>query len=84
MKRISKNKKLPKVFSKYFWDCYFDKLDISKHLFFIAERLLNYGNIHAIKWLIEKTGISYINDVIKKSRSLDAKTKNFWKVMYAK
>ena len=78
------NKKPPKILSKYFWDCYFEELDLDKHLFFIAERLLNYGNIQAIRWLIKEAGHSYISKVIKKSRCLDAKTKNYWKLMYAK
>jgi hypothetical protein len=46
---------LPDELRVYFWDCDFDELIWKKYSFFITERLLNFGNIKAIKWLMGMT-----------------------------
>jgi hypothetical protein len=72
---------LPENFKRYFWDVAFEELSWEKNQRFIVERLLNYGSVKEIKWLIASAGKKYIKSVVKNSRNLNVKTKNYWNVM---
>jgi uncharacterized protein YaaW (UPF0174 family) len=72
---------LPSAFQKYFWDVAFDELSFEKYPGFIAERLMNYGDLNAIKWLLSCTNKQFIKSLIDNNRNLNAKTKNFWQIM---
>jgi len=39
------NKRLPEEFRKYFWDVDYDDLSLDKYPKFIAERIMNYGDL---------------------------------------
>lgn len=82
MKR--KRKKLPQKFAKYFWDCDFGSLRWSKYSFFIAERVLCFGDSVSVRWLLDMGGKRLVLSVVRKSRSLDEKTRNFWLTVYGK
>lgn len=73
--------KLPKEFNRYFWDVVFNDLTTEKHQRFIAERLLNYGDLNAIKWLFSWADKKFILTLVENSRNLNPKTRNFWKIM---
>ncbi len=75
------NKQLPKEFQKYFWDVSFDELSFDKYPRFIAERLLNYGDLYSIKWLLSVTDKQFIKSLTESSENLNAKTKNYWQIM---
>jgi hypothetical protein len=75
--------KLPDEFQKYFWDVAFDELTIEKYPRFIAERILNYGNMNGIKWLLSWADKHYLRTLVENSRNLNVKTKNFWQIMLA-
>lgn len=75
------NIQLPKEFQKYFWDVSFDELSIDTYPRLIAERLLNYGNLNEVKWLLSHTSTEFIRTLVDTSRNLNAKTKNFWQIM---
>jgi uncharacterized protein YaaW (UPF0174 family) len=72
---------LPEKFRKYFWDVSFDDLSFNKYPGFIAERLLNYGDLHAMKWLLSHTEKKLIKTLTESSRNLNVKTKNYWKTI---
>lgn len=73
--------KVPKEFSRYFWDVVLDDLTIEKHPRFIAERLLNYGDLNSIKWLFTWTDRKFILTLVDESRNLNPKSRNYWKIM---
>jgi len=73
--------KLPEAFRKYFWDVSFDELSLNKYPGFIAERLLNYGDLHAMKWLLSQTEKKFIKSLTESSRNLNTKTKNYWETI---
>jgi len=73
---------IPEEFQKYFWDVVFEDLSFDKNRLFVAERLLNYGGSREIKWLLASTGRQFIESVIKSSRNLNPKTRNYWEVMF--
>lgn len=81
-KTISSRINLPEDIKKYFWDCDFNKLSWEGYSFFITERILNFGNMDDIKWLLGVTDRDFIKKVVTESRNLNKKTSNFWRVMY--
>jgi len=81
---LSENNKtslLPIEFQKYFWDVNFDDLNMEKYPTFIAERILNYGDLKGIKWLLSRTDRNFIRTLVENSRNLNTKTKNYWQIM---
>lgn len=77
----SKNLEVPVKFKKYFWDCDIDDLTWNSYPFFITERILQYGNSESIEWLLNVIEIDFLKTVLKKSRNLDKKTLNYWKII---
>lgn len=78
----SKHKtKLPKEFKRYFWDVAFDELLFEEYPRFVAERLLNYGDVYEIKWLLSCTNRKFIKSIVENSRNLNTKTKNYWQII---
>lgn len=74
---------LPTRFRKYFWDVVFEDLSWEKNPLFISERILNYGNEQDIRWLLDNINKALLKSVIKNSRNLNAKTRNYWQIMLA-
>jgi hypothetical protein len=74
---------LPTHFRKYFWDVVFEDLSWEKNPLFISERILNYGNEQDIRWLLDNINKALLKSVIKNSRNLNAKTRNYWQIMLA-
>ena len=72
---------LPPEFRKYFWDCDVEQLRMEDHAVFITERILNFGNLPAVRWLLAVIEASFLREVVEHSRNLDQKTQNFWKMM---
>ena len=72
---------LPETLKKYFWDCDFRDISMEKYPFFITERILNFGDMASLKWLINGIDRDFLKEVVKTSRNLDRKTKNFWEMM---
>ena len=77
-----KTTKLPKEFKKYFWE--YDFEDIISHPFktYILARIMHFGDLKALKWLLNKVPKKRIIHVINNSRELDLKTRNYWKLIY--
>jgi hypothetical protein len=72
---------LPPEFKKYFWDCDFTQLTLREYAFFITERILVYGDLPALQWVMRTAGMECIRRVVRESRNLDKKTINFWELM---
>jgi len=75
------NKTLPETLKKYFWDCNFKEMNMDKYAFFIAERILSFGDMASLSWLIAETDRELLREVVEKSRNLDKKTRNYWERM---
>ena len=67
---------------RLFWDTDKNNLDISGHKRFIIERVLQFGMPNDIKRLLSIYSEKDIIDVVKKSKSIDKKTANFWAIHY--
>jgi len=78
------SKRLPEEFRKYFWDVDDDDLSLEKYPKFIAERIMNYGDLDSVKWLQSVLEREFIRSVVMNSRNLNAKTKNYWELVLSK
>jgi hypothetical protein len=75
------NTALPPDLRKYFWDVSFEELTIEKYSRFIAERILNYGDMDSLRWLLTWTDRKFILKLLEDSRNLNRKTRNFWDIV---
>ena len=73
---------IPAKFKKYFWDVGLANVDLSKHQAYVIERLLEYGNEVALRWLFSNYSKEDILQTLKSSRNLSAKSANFWANIY--
>ena len=74
-------KVLPKELHRYFWDTDPTKVNLRLHRQFIIERLLEFGDEEAIRWLRCTFGDNAIGEVVHKSRRLSKGTANFWRLI---
>ena len=71
----------PESFRKYFWDCEFRDLSLKAFPEFTVERLLQFGDEDAVRWVRRRMKPAKILGITRRSRTLDAKTKNYWDLM---
>jgi len=83
-RKKSQKVRLPKEFKKYFWDVDFNKISLKKQLGFVLSRVLNFGNMRAIRWMLKTTSEQAIKNFIitRGGRQLDKRSNNFWKLFF--
>lgn len=69
---------IPKRLQKYFWDLNPAKLDTAKYPEYVIERLLNLGDLEAVKWVWDTFDRQKIIEVVKTGRQITPKTANFF------
>ncbi len=69
---------LPQSFRSFFWDVAFEKLEIERSAHLIIKRVLDKGNLSAIRWLLKTYGKDEIKKVVMGTRDLARPTGNFW------
>lgn len=73
---------LPNDFKPYFWDTDPKKIDLKKNSPYVVERLLEWGDAEAIKWLENAYGSEYMKKIIENTRRLSRKSANFYAHFY--
>ncbi|MBI2327143.1 hypothetical protein HYU92_02385 [Candidatus Curtissbacteria bacterium] len=73
--------KAPAFLKQYFWDIDFKKLDPQKSESYIIERILEVGDVKAIRWVFKTFDKEFIKSVIARSRALSPQTANYWGLM---
>ena len=76
-------RKLPQFLKRYFWDTDFQKLDKKKCSWFIIERILEYGDEKAVKWMEDNFKMNEIKKVLLKSKNLSLRSSNFWQFIFS-
>lgn len=72
------NKALPKFLRKYFWDADFAEIDPEKYPYYFIERILEYGDKPAVKWMMENFEISKIKETLMKKKGISQKSAVYW------
>jgi len=69
---------LPKEFYKFFWDTDASTIDPGHNKMYVISRLLDIGNIQALRWLIGTYNTDDIIKTIKSKRDLSSRSATFW------
>lgn len=72
---------MPAYLEKYFWDIDFQSLNPVADDEYITARLLEYGDVDAVRWLLKKMKKSQLKKAVETSRKLSSRTANFWSLM---
>ena len=79
-------KTLPEILEQYktdaFWDTPLSSIDPQLHRDFVIERLLQYGGMEAVRWLLENYDHAAIKNVVRNSRNLSRMTAGFWSAYF--
>lgn len=78
MKKIKIAKRIPRRLWKYFWDIDVKKLNPAKKPYFVISRLLDKGDVEAVKWVRENFKEDKIKETFKKIRGFNPKVGSFW------
>lgn len=70
--------KIPKSLHTFFWDVDVAKLDPKKKPYFVINRLLDKGDIEAVRWVKKTYSRQQIADAFLKLRDFNAKVGAFW------
>ena len=73
---------LPAFLKRCFWDVQFRRLDPQQFGAFVIERILEYGDPRAVRWMQGRFNAEAIRGVVKRSRGLSARSANFWRLAY--
>jgi len=66
----------------YFWDVDFSKLELGKNKRLIIERIINFGNLKDLKYIIDNYGKNEIISTLCNLNYLDNRTLNFYSIYF--
>ena len=72
----------PDYLRKYCWDSDWSLLSVTKHKSYFIERILEYGDLKSIKWLVKTYQLDDIISILKNSQRISAKSANFFGLVY--
>ncbi len=73
---------IPETLKRYFWDVDLEDLSKNKFSYFVIERLLEFGDRKAVKWMKDNFSLEEIERVVCTSRNLSRKSANFWRIVF--
>lgn len=73
--------KAPKFLRQYFWDIDFIKLDPEKNPQYVIERLLEFGDVRSVRWVLKTFPKEVIAKTVMTRRGLSPRTASFWAFM---
>ena len=68
----------PEFLRPIFWDTDFDRLRVPGHERYIIERVLEYGDVPEVRWMMRRFSCEQIAQVLRQSRRLSPKSAHFW------
>lgn len=78
---VGSGRRIPEFLLPLFWDVCPDSL-LPGHERFVIERILNYGDVPAMKWMWRTFGDDMIISVVRNSPRLTRKAATFWALVY--
>lgn len=73
---------IPSYVKKYFWDADIAKTDLKKRAPYVIERILEYGDDRAFKWLKQNVRRELIKKTLISTRALSPQSANFWALVF--
>ncbi len=74
--------KLPNHIQRFFWDVDPLQLDVDLYSRYVLERLLELGDLGAVRWMLAYFPPQEIIHVLKTSRRLSPLSANFWALYF--
>ena len=68
---------------KYFWDVDLKTVDPKRHSRYVIERLVEFGDEGAVRWMLRQYGTKSVLDVVESSRRISQKSKTYWRCVLA-
>ena len=77
---MNEHRQIPPAFKKFFWDADFAKLKFPEHENYVLGKLMAYGNLASIRWIIRAFDRGTISRYLEKkgTYALDRKSYLFW------
>ncbi|NBV76858.1 hypothetical protein EBR66_01700 [bacterium] len=66
-----------------FWDVDRATLGTEAHADFIIRRVLMFGDLEDVKWVVGQYGVEKVRDVAQTARDLDSRSRAFWTAHFA-
>lgn len=79
---LGSQKSIPQKYHVFFWDADPDRISLRAHSRYIIERVLELGDMDVFLWLQGVYSGGEIVSVLKTSRKISPKSKNFWEIWY--
>lgn len=73
---------LPDELRRYFWDVDASTLNPAEHPKYVINRMLNIGNVAAVRWVRQHFPEHLITKTLKTIRDFSPKTATFWANVY--
>lgn len=77
-------KTIPYSLKPFFWDTALAQINPIKNKRYIIERILDFGDEHAVRWLFSCFSAAEIKKVLDSSPRISAKSKDFWCIVLEK
>ncbi len=74
--------KIPASLHQFFWDIDVTKLDPEKKPYFVIARLLDKGNVEAVKWVRRNFNAEAIRETLQNYRDFSLQTATLWGLIY--
>jgi hypothetical protein len=73
----------PRHLHSLFWDCQPEDLDTETNAPFIMERILEYGTLQGVRWVLDTYGPERVKAFLRHRgvRTLSRKTLSFWTML---
>ena len=73
---------LPEFLRPLFWEVDFDRLRVRGHERYVIERVLEYGDLLEVRWMLGHFSEKEIVQTLRHSRALSFKSANFWAFIF--
>jgi hypothetical protein len=73
---------IPDRTKRLFWDVDQEKIDIRDHRSYIIRRIMDYGNVDDVNWMMKIYTSDEMIQVVKKRRGLSRKSAYFWSTYF--
>lgn len=69
---------IPGRIQRHFWDTDKKRVDLWSHRAYVIRRIMDYGDLEDVRWMLATYSAEEIIEVLKKSRGLSRKSAYFW------
>lgn len=73
---------IPPSLHHFFWDVDVTKLDPEKKPFFVISRLLDKGDVEAVKWVRKNYNTESIRETLENYRDFSLQSGSLWALIY--